>query len=381
VKILHVVTAFSPAIFYGGPSVGAAQHAASSAKRGHRVTVVASNVLELKPLRFINDYQTELGGVNMRYFPSRVLRPHPAFIFSTALSRWLQSHVMEFDVVHVRFAREWIPVRAAQIAIGKGVPTFLQPHGMLSRTDGVRGVIDQLWVKRLLEGASGVFSLQEQEDNELRNITRRARVLRLPNAVSLPPHTESWGVGNLVDPVVLFLARLHPRKRVLAFVEMARILRDHGVAARYRVVGPDGGDLAASQRLVRQYNLEDRVAFVGSLRGEAVLKEYLSSSVYVLPAVNEPWGRTILEALDVGVPTVVTDTCFIAPALKKSGAALVSAPDPKALAESVKGILREPEVAKRLSRAGRRFVRAQLTPAQVAELLQSYYSNAHARTR
>jgi glycosyltransferase involved in cell wall biosynthesis len=131
--------------------------------------------------------------------------------------------------------------------------------------------------------------------------------------------------------------------------------------------------------LVQEYNLVDRVAFVGSLRGEAVLKEYLSSSVYVLPAVNEPWGRTILEALDVGVPTVVTDTCFIAPALKKSGAALVSAPEPKALAESVKAILREPEAAKRLSSAGRRFVRAQLTPAQVAELLESYYSNVHAR--
>jgi len=101
----------------------------------------------------------------------------------------------------------------------------------------------------------------------------------------------------------------------------------------------------------------------------------------VLPAVNEPWGRTILEALDVGVPTVVTDTCFIAPALEKSGAALVSAPDPKALAESVKAILREPEAAKRLSSAGREFVRAQLNPAQVAELLQSHYSNAHARTR
>jgi len=181
--------------------------------------------------------------------------------------------------------------------------------------------------------------------------------------------------------VVLFLARLHPRKRVLAFVEMARILRDQGVTARYRVVGPDGGDLAASQRLVQEYDLQDRITFVGGLRGEAVFQEYLNSGMYVLPAVNEPWGRTILEALDVGVPTVVTDTCFIAPALEKSGAALVSAPDPKALAESVKAILREPEAAKRLSSAGREFVRAQLNPAQVAELLQSYYSNAHARTR
>jgi glycosyltransferase involved in cell wall biosynthesis len=255
VRILYAVTAFRPAVFYGGPSVGAARNAASSAERGHQVTVVTSNVLELKPVRFVDSYEPKLEGVDVRYFPSRVLRSHSAFIVSTELSRWLQQHVKGYDVVHVSFTREWIPVRTAQISIGKGIPTFLQPHGMLGRTDGVRGVIDQLWVKRLLDGATGVFSLQEQEDNEIRNITRRARVLRLPNAVSLPPHTESWGVGNLVNPVVLFLARLHPRKRVLAFVEMARILRDQGVAARYRVVGPDGGDLVADQRLVREYDL------------------------------------------------------------------------------------------------------------------------------
>jgi glycosyltransferase involved in cell wall biosynthesis len=379
VKILHVVTAFSPAVFYGGPSVGTAQHAASAAERGHQVTVATSNVLELKPVRFVDDHTTDLAGVDARYFPSRVLRSHPAFIVSTELSRWLQRYVKEFDALHVRFAREWIPVRAAQIAIRKGVPTFLQPHGMLGRTDGVRGVIDRLWVKRLLDNATGVFSLQEQEDNEIRRIAPRARVLRLPNAVSLPPRVETWAVGNLVNPVVLFLARLHPRKRVLAFVEMARILRDQGVAARYRVVGPDGGDLVAAERLVREYDLQDRVTFVGSLGGEAVFQEYVNSAVYVLPAVNEPWGRTVVEALGVGVPTVVTDTCFLAPTLKKSGAGLVSAPEPKALAESVKAILREPELAKRLSSAGRRFIRAQLTPAQVAELLESYYSNAHAR--
>jgi glycosyltransferase involved in cell wall biosynthesis len=182
-----------------------------------------------------------------------------------------------------------------------------------------------------------------------------------------------------VDPVVLFLARLHPRKRVLVFVEMARILRDQGVTARYRIVGSDGGDLVAAQRLVRQYDLQDRVAFVGSLQGEAVLQEYLSSAVYVLPAVNEPWGRTIFEALGMGVPTVVTDTCFVAPMLEENGAALVSAPEPEALAASVRTILREPKLAQRLSSAGRRIVRAQLTPDQVAKRLESYYSNAYAR--
>jgi glycosyltransferase involved in cell wall biosynthesis len=178
---------------------------------------------------------------------------------------------------------------------------------------------------------------------------------------------------------VLFLARLHPRKRVSAFLEMARILSDEGVAARYRVVGPDGGDLVEAQRLVRRYELGDRVTFVGSLQGEAVAREYQNSAVYVLPSVNEPFPMTVLEALSLGAPTVVTDTCFIAPMLENSGAAVVSGPQPEVLAESVKAILREPGLAEHLSCTGRRLAQTQFSSERVVERLENYYRSAHAR--
>jgi glycosyltransferase involved in cell wall biosynthesis len=138
----------------------------------------------------------------------------------------------------------------------------------------------------------------------------------------------------------LFLARLHPRKRVLAFLEMARILRSRGVAAHYRIVGPDGGDLARAQRLVRTYGMQDEVIFVGKIQGEAIIREYLGSSVYVLPAVNEPFAMTILEALSLGVPTVVTSACYNAAMLEENGAALVSSPEPQMLANSVERVHR-----------------------------------------
>src|SRR5215204_3987437 len=155
-KILHIVTAFPPAVIYGGPSVVAAQQAESLVGRGHQVTVATSNILELKPVRFVGSYDTDLGGVEVEYFPSRVLYSHFPFIVSREFSTWLQRHVENFDVVHIHFAREWIPIRAAQIAVGKRIPTFLQTHGMLGRVDGVRGMIDRLWVKRMLESAAGV---------------------------------------------------------------------------------------------------------------------------------------------------------------------------------------------------------------------------------
>jgi glycosyltransferase involved in cell wall biosynthesis len=377
-NVLHVVTVFSPSVILGGPSTVALQQAEALAGRGHRVVVATSNVLELSPVRFIEEREAKLSGVNARYFSSRVLRPRFPFLVSREFSEWMVRSVSGFDVVHVHFAREWIPMRAAQIAIGKGVPTFLQAHGMLGRVDGVRTLIDRLWVKRLLESAAGVFSLQQHEDNEIKRIAPRARVLELANGLNAPKGAKLWASDNLVDPVVLFLARLHPRKRVLAFLEMARILRDRGLVARYRVVGPDGGDLAVARRLVRRHGLRDYVQFVGSLQGRTVFREYSNSAVYVLPAVNEPFPMTVLEALSVGVPTVITDACSIAPMLERNGAALVSAPEPRALAESVAKIIREPILAQRLSSAGRRLVREELTMDRVAERLERYYGHAHA---
>jgi glycosyltransferase involved in cell wall biosynthesis len=243
----------------------------------------------------------------------------------------------------------------------------------------MRSLIDRFWVKRTLESATAVFALQQHERDEIKRIAPRARTVELPNGIDLPVTAERWHPDNLADPIVLFLARLQPRKRVSAFVEMARILYNEGVAARYRVVGPDEGDLGEAQRLVRQYKLGDYVTFVGGLPGEAIAREYRDSAVYVLPAVNEPFPMTVLEALSQGTPTVVTDTCFIAPVLKNNGAALVSEPQPQALAASVKAILHEPGLAERLSRMGRRLAQTQFSSDRVVERLETYYRKAHAR--
>src|SRR5215212_12007281 len=136
-RILHVVPVFHPATVYGGPSVVAEQQARSLAARGNDVTVAASNVMELRPRRFLQRRDAELNGVQVLYFPSRALHPPGyrgsrfPFIVSQELLRWLEGNVERFDAVHVHFAREWVPVRAALTSIAKGVPTFLQTHGML----------------------------------------------------------------------------------------------------------------------------------------------------------------------------------------------------------------------------------------------------------
>lgn len=379
-KILQVVTAFSPAVVYGGPSAVAEQQANALVERGHHVVVAASDILELDPPEFIPHRERLPDDVEVMYFPSWLLRSHFSFIVSRRFSEWIEHNVSGFDVVHIHFAREWFPVRAAQIAIREGVPTFLQPHGMLGRAGGVRTLVDKFWVGRLLERASRILVYHDQEEAEVTRIAPRASLSRLPNGLESMIHGEKWTQANLANPVILFLARLHPRKRVLAFVEMARALRNQGIQAHYRIVGPDGGDLERARALVSELKMQDQTHFVGSLKGGAHYQEYSGSAVYVLPSVNEPFPRTVLEALGLGVPTIVTDSCFISPLLRERGAALISQEDPNALAAAVKRILCDAELARHLSYAGRKLMEDELNSDQIAARLERFYEEACAET-
>jgi glycosyltransferase involved in cell wall biosynthesis len=61
--------------------------------------------------------------------------------------------------------------------------------------------------------------------------------------------------------------------------------------------------------------------------------------VYVLPSVREPFPVTVLEALAVGVPTVITNDTGFSQTLRDAGGAVVVSPEPKAMADGVAVLL------------------------------------------
>ena len=233
-------------------------------------------------------------------------------------------------------------------------------------------------MRRALENASVVLALQDHERRQLERVAPGARIRILPNGIpagSAPSRPR----GNGHHPrTVLFLARLHPRKRVLAFIEMARLLHDGGIDARYVVVGHDAGDRVEAERRVSALGLSDVVSFVGGVPASEVARWYQAADVYVLPAVDEPFPLTVLEALRAGVPSVVTDRCSIADDLGRRGAAVVATPDPVSLADGVRLILTDPEVADRLAESGPVAVKDAYTLAGTVDRLLDYYLEAMA---
>src|SRR5262245_48430365 len=155
-RILFAITMFLPSRIYGGPATVALNQARELVKRGHQVTVVTSDVLTMRPRQHMTAGETELDGVRVKYFPTWIVMPRFPPLVSFKLLKWLKHSIKDYDVVHIHFARDWIPVAVAREAIRQEVRVFLQPHGMLGRTDGIRKTLDRLLIGRLLERATAV---------------------------------------------------------------------------------------------------------------------------------------------------------------------------------------------------------------------------------
>lgn len=234
-RILQVVALLSPDGDYGGPARVALNQSAELINRGHDVTVAAA-------ARGYRVPPTELDGVPLRLFAGRTWIPGTGFagIVAPGLISWFHRTWASFDVVHIHFSRELVILPIAAAARRRGVRYVLQTHGMVVPSrHPLAPMLDAIWTRKLLRDAETVFYLTPQEREGLGAVAGpQLRLVQLGNGVPLYPSAmESQG-----PPEVLFVARMHARKRPIAFVEVARALLDTGIDARFTLIGPDEGE-------------------------------------------------------------------------------------------------------------------------------------------
>jgi glycosyltransferase involved in cell wall biosynthesis len=108
--------------------------------------------------------------------------------------------------------------------------------------------------------------------------------------------------------LVLFLARLHPKKGCDLLVDAFAQVAVRDPTLHLVMAGPDSDGLEA--RLiaqVRRLGLDGRVTFTGMLRGMAKWGALRASEVFVLPSHQENFGVAVAEALAMGVPALVSN--------------------------------------------------------------------------
>lgn len=366
-RVLGVVTLVSPHGEYGGPLRVAVNQLRELASRRHDVLLAGTH------RGYDGTPPTEIDGVPVRLFPARTFMPGVGFagLTSVSLMRWLRASVDDFDIVHVHAARDMVTLPAARTAQRAGVRTVLQTHGMIDESRNPLAIpLDAAVTRPALRGADAVTYLTEPERRSLEVVARGGVSLSpLSNGVPVAPLDQR--AREVVE--VLYLARLTPRKNAMMFAQVAADLALQFPDVRFRLVGPDEGSGADVARVIASADLGDRLCWEGPLPPGKTLSRMRHAAIYVLPSVHEPYPMSVLEAMSVGLPVVVTTSCGLAGFVSAHDAGAVIEPSAADLRAAIAALLSDPDAAQRAGARGREAVIEKKSMAAIADRLETLY--------
>ncbi|MCO4253145.1 glycosyltransferase [Pseudarthrobacter raffinosi] len=369
-RIIQIATLVTPDGAYGGPVRVAVNQARALLAAGHEVELAAA------ARGFGRTLPTHFDGVPVRLFRARTV-PKLGFsgTFSPGLQRWLRSAIGSAEVVHIHMGRDMVTLPSAQLARRRQVPYVLQTHGMITPSSHpFAGLVDRRWTVPALENAKKVLFLTAQESTDLKSVAHVSPLLEpLRNGV---PNSASSSAKKTTGLEVLFLARLHERKRPLMFVELAKRLHPIFPDVKFVLAGPDGGLGTEIKKAILASGISKVLNWEGAIAPDRTTDRISRCDVYVLPSINEPYPMSVLEALSLGKPTVITETCGLAEAIIKGKAGFVVDATIGSLLKSVTQLLSDDVLREQMGRNARDLAQNDFGMKQIVERLEYIYGGA-----
>lgn len=213
----------------------------------------------------------------------------------------------EFDIIH---SHDWLTYPAGIHAKNvTGKPLVIHVHA--TDFDRSRGNVNPTVFAIEKDGMENADHIITVSDLTRRTVIDKYgispdKVTTVHNAVipldqellNLPKRTET-------DKVITFLGRITMQKGPEYFVEAAAKVLQKTKNVRFVMAG-SGDMMDAMINLVARRNIADRFHFTGFLRGKEVYEMLADSDVYVMPSVSEPFGISPLEAMEMGVPSIIS---------------------------------------------------------------------------
>jgi len=271
-----------------------------------------------------------------------------------------------FDVIH---AHDWMTFPAALLLRERtGKPLLVHFHSSEFERRGARASREvEALEQAALQAADRVLCVSRASAETLRDhyALEWAKVRVLHNAYSplaeapRPAAAENGAGGAPAgaaerDPVVLYLGRLADQKAPELFLQAAARVRARLPRARFVMSG--SGELYPEVlEQARTLGLEPALRFTGHLDGAELAQAYADADLYVMSSPSEPFGISALEALSMGVPTLVSRRAGVTEVVRS---VLRFEPgDVADLADKMHSALAHPGLRRTLVEAGLREVR------------------------
>jgi glycosyltransferase involved in cell wall biosynthesis len=276
-----------------------------------------------------------------------------------------------FDVIH---AHDWMTYKAGLAARKvSGKPLVVHVHA--TEIDRSGAWINQRIFDIEREGMTKADRVVTVSDWTRRIAIQhyaidREKITVVHNGISPREQTNLSSFSPPIGAkVVTFLGRITHQKGPMYFVEAARKVHAKFPDVHFIVAG-SGDQLPIMIERIAQLRLSNRFHFTGFLKGEDIDKIWAMSNVYVMPSVSEPFGIAPLEAIQAGVPVILSKQAGVSEVMPH--AIKVDFWNVDAFAEAICNVLRFKSLANTLKKNGAEEIK-NLTWDKAAKKLTTLY--------
>lgn len=214
------------------------------------------------------------------------------------------------DIIHVNTI---FPAAIPALMALKKYPSaklFITEHwsGYYPEDGNYKGAIITRYTKQLVAKAKAVFVISKNLKQAMLTHGLNSHYHLIHNTVDVkvfkPQPSKTENIGKLQ---ILHVSSLVEReKNISGIIAVAGELQLRNVHFHITIVGKNEGETAAYQKLISQYNLKEKMTFVGFKSPEEVADHMNRADVFLLFSHYEGEPVVVLEALACGLPVIST---------------------------------------------------------------------------
>jgi len=369
-KIALVCPASLPATQFGGIVFLAVDLAREISKIGHDVTIYTT---DLDFSNGPNKFNKNLPSLE-KFEKFKINRTHVWFslkLFFINSSMLKQIEKDKPDIIHTIGLRSyqsiiaWRASRKLKIPLVVSDQGGLTTHPFLTESSIILQIlykIQNYYIKKIINDSKAISAANEYEKEIFSNINKKLKIEIIRNGVNLETLVSKQNFREkyqIDSKFILFVGRFSKSKGIETLIHSFNIIKNENRIADTKLVimGVDFGFEKEMEKLIKKFNLYDRILLIKNPPREDVISAYGESEFLVLPSQWELSPLVPLESFAFKKPVISTRSHGIPFTVKDGKTGILVEPEnPHELSKAIIKLLLDDELREQLGISGYEFV-------------------------
>ena len=170
-------------------------------------------------------------------------------------------------------------------------------------------------------------------------------------SVNIKNNLSSQTIAKINSPYILFVGVIQPRKNIIRLIEAFEMVKANNQELKLIIVGKKGWQSDAIYKRAEESRFAKDIIFLGGVSNDHLDDLYQNALAFVLPSLYEGFGMPVLEAMNYGIPCIVSDNSSLAE-VSRDSALLIDAYNSSDIAEKIELLYKNENLRKEFARKG-----------------------------